>query len=160
MRQFTKWDKATPSERFWDKVDKSGDCWIWMAVRHKKMGYGLFGLSHRQLVLAHRFAYEQAFGAIPDGLSVLHRCDNPPCCNPEHLFLGTRADNIADMCAKGRHPHGETHGYSKLTWDAVRAIRAIYRERRATQTQIAEQFGVDQTTVSLIVLNRIWKEGK
>lgn len=87
-------------ERFWAKVDQSGGaeaCWPWMGGRHK-FGYG--NVEHD--VRAHRLAWELANGPIPAGLHVLHRCDNPPCCNARHLFIGTDADNVADMRAKGR----------------------------------------------------------
>lgn len=90
-------------ERFWAKVDRRGpdDCWEWTAGCNRK-GYGKFSLdgATRQ---SHRISWELANGQIPEGLCVLHRCDNPPCCNPAHLFLGTHADNHADRSLKGRH---------------------------------------------------------
>jgi len=93
--------RTPPIERFWAKVDKTGDCWEWTGARFHH-GYGLFYESASVRTRAHRFAYETLAGPIPPGVLVLHRCDNPPCVRPEHLFLGTQADNVADMIAKGR----------------------------------------------------------
>lgn len=91
------------SHRFWSKVDKSGECWLWKSSRGPK-GYGQFTVKRgSNPVLTHRLAWELTSGPIEGGLFVLHRCDNPPCCNPEHLFLGTNADNVRDMMSKGRH---------------------------------------------------------
>lgn len=90
-------------ERFLAKIriDESG-CWIWTAGRNK-LGYGRFGLPGQyKTVQAHRFAYEQFYGPIPEGMFVCHHCDNPPCVNPEHLFVGTHVDNMKDMWSKGR----------------------------------------------------------
>ena len=90
-------------DRFWSKVDQRGpdDCWEWRAARMWK-GYGHFGVARDLVVRAHRFAWEVSRGPIPNGAMVLHRCDNPACCNPAHLFLGTARDNTDDMVAKGR----------------------------------------------------------
>jgi hypothetical protein len=94
--------------RFWGYVEQGtwNVCWPWQAHRNwcgygRFSLYGLFGV--QRLVLAHRFCYQLSYGEIPKGMQVLHKCDNPPCCNPFHLFLGTQQDNIADMTRKGRH---------------------------------------------------------
>ena len=104
------------SQRFWRQVARGepGDCWRWLGGTRK--GYGRFKLKGR-MVTAHRHAYELEVGPIPDGLFVLHECDNPSCVNPRHLFLGTQLDNIRDRDKKGRHVacHGERHGEAKLT---------------------------------------------
>ena len=100
------------AERFWEKVDQSGGlfaCWPWTANRNSR-GYGdRFRVGDKQY-RAHRFAYELTHGPIPDGLLVCHSCDNPPCCNPAHLWLGTAADNHADRNRKGRQASGLRNG--------------------------------------------------
>jgi len=94
--------KRPLEERFWEKVDVRGpdECWPWTR-KHNPKGYGQFRKD--KMVQAHRMAWELTNGPIPDGLDVLHTCDNPPCCNPHHLFLGTNDDNMRDMNSKGRH---------------------------------------------------------
>lgn len=96
----------TTNERFWEKVNKSGECWTWTACTHHQWGYGHFRAGGK-LVTAHRYSWELHNGPIPPGMRVCHRCDNPPCVRPAHLFLGTDADNAHDMIAKGRHYRGE-----------------------------------------------------
>lgn len=97
-------------DRLWSKVERGPACWVWQAHRNRA-GYGQFWFEGRSQK-AHRIVWIITYGEIPDGLCVLHRCDNPPCCNPEHLFLGTKADNTADMDAKGRRrsAYGDAHG--------------------------------------------------
>ncbi len=92
---------ARLAERFWSKVVRGEGCWIW-AASVDDHGYGRFGIGRLRIEPAHRVAWMVANGPIPDGLSVLHRCDNPPCVRPDHLFLGTQRDNMRDMIAKGR----------------------------------------------------------
>jgi len=104
-------------KRFWDKVDikSSDDCWEWQAARdNTKMNYGIFGYKGK-IRKAHRVAYELIYGEIPKGegyhgTCVCHKCDNPGCVNPEHLFLGSQADNINDRNKKGRHPRVSNRG--------------------------------------------------
>jgi hypothetical protein len=112
---------------------------------------------------AHRISWEIHFGDIPDGLYVLHTCDNPPCANPVHLFLGTQRDNIDDMLRKGRsaygHPgrQGEKAWMAKLTDDQVREIRSLYEVGRISQLALARRYGITQTTIGSIVRRATWK---
>ena len=159
------WRRTPVEERFWPKVDTSGGpnaCWPWTASLHGN-GYGQFNVSHGHPVNAHRVAWELMDGPIPDGLDVLHSCDNPPCCNPLHLFLGTAKDNAADMVAKGRNRHGDARGMrhpnSKLTDDAVRQIRAavaVGEPKRA----IARRFGVNDRLIYMILDGSAWSHVK
>src|SRR3990167_8700408 len=118
--------KSTHSieQRFWGKVRKTPGCWLWTAKLLK--GYGrLWVAGHSER--AHRVAWLLHYGQIDAGLLVLHKCDNPCCVNPKHLFLGTASDNILDAAAKGRMAHGEKNGNRKLTTDQVLTIRQVSR---------------------------------
>lgn len=147
-------------ERFASKVDRSGDCWAWSGHRSAK-GYGRFYLSRLAFLGAHRFAWIMENGPIPDGLHVLHRCDNPPCVNPAHLFLGTNADNTADKVAKGRCRmppvrRGERHHEARLTAEAVVEIRQAYAAGGVSYQDLAERFGVHNATISRAVNRKYW----
>ena len=141
-------------DRFFRKfvVSDSG-CWEWSGLRHRS-GYGHFTLPGHKKVRAHRLSYELHKGPIPDGLFVLHRCDNPPCVNPEHLWLGTAKDNLHDAIKKGRWKVGtcEKGPNSRLTPDAVAHIR----RRELTAVEYGELYGVWHTTVQNIWLGRTW----
>lgn len=144
--------------RFWAKVDKSGDCWEWQGIRQRQ-GYGRVRRD-KKLVYAHRLAYELTYGPIPDGLLVCHHCDNPPCCNPAHLFLGTNADNMRDCAEKRRHftPDGIcTNKQGKLTPPQVQAIRDAYEVDPFAAERLAYSFGVTPLTVRDIVQGRTWR---
>ena len=150
--------KRTPAvERFWAKVDKASGCWWWTAYRNQ-WGYGVFGFHARKHSLAHRVAWEFTNGAIPDGLLVLHRCDNPACVNPDHLFLGTNQDNMDDMYKKGRQRHirGEDRTDAKLTEKSVRDVRRRQKEGNVTHRQLATEYGVSRSTVSMAVRGDTW----
>jgi HNH endonuclease len=147
--------KRTFNERFWSKVDKSAGpdgCWIWTASTVN--GYGR--LDH---ILAHRYSYEQNIRPVPEGLEVLHSCDNPGCVNPRHLWVGTHQDNMTDRNMKGRSsaPVGEQHGSHKLTEEEVRAIRRIAESGICTQQYLANMFGVSDQTIHRIVHRKNWK---
>ena len=149
--------RTTTEDRFWSYVDQragqgpNGDCWEWTAGR-LEAGYGRLSVGASE-VKAHRYAWETAYGPIPTGMMVCHHCDNPPCCNPNHLFIGTAVDNSDDKVAKQRHLFGETHRMAKLTDGDVRAIRADAR----MQVEIALTYGVTQGLVGMIKRGVIWK---
>lgn len=139
-------------ERFLTKFHQAGDdeCWNWIGARFVT-GYGAIGSGVRpsKALYAHRVAWEFAFGSIPDGLYVCHRCDNRQCVNPGHLFLATGAENQVDMASKFR-------AKAKLAPSAATRIREM-RKGGATLRQIADAFGISQSTVSSIVHRQIWR---
>ena len=143
--------------RFWEKVSKRGpnDCWKWQGSLDRK-GYGQIKLHSHQRGSAHRVSYELHFGPIPDNLFVCHRCDNPSCVNPAHLFLGTGNDNLRDMREKGRHSHGETHAHAKLTEKQVDEIRARYAAGGILQRELALEYGVTEKHISRIINRGQW----
>lgn len=94
--------QMSPEERFWRRVPRSEGCWEWRGARHPRLGYGKFSVSRNTNIPAHRAAWLFEHGEIPQGMRVLHKCDNPPCVRPDHLFLGTQTDNMRDCAAKGR----------------------------------------------------------
>ena len=137
--------------RFNAKVEKSpSGCHEWVGCVMPN-GYGQ--ISHLgKTAYAHRIAWELANGPT-DGLFVLHRCDNRKCVNPDHLFLGTFDENMADMVDKKRQAHGTRNGHAKLTVDQVKRIRAA----TGKQKEIAREYGVTRPLVSMIRANRIWR---
>lgn len=145
----------TPAN-FWARVDRSRGpdaCWTWKMARSPK-GYGQVW-NGRYMDHAMRVAWELTYGLIPDGMSVCHTCDNPPCCNPSHLFLGTNADNVADRCAKGRTARGEQIARAKLTREQVDEIRAQYAQG-VTRLALARRYGIDTQHVTKIVTYQLW----
>jgi hypothetical protein len=148
-------------QRFWEKVDKSGDCWLWTA-RVDREGYGQF-TADRHPDGAHRVAWTLAYGPIPDGMDVLHRCDNRPCVRSTHLFLGDQVANNADMVSKGRNRGvaGELHPRSKLTTAQVQEIRAAYAGRYRPQIdrriELASRFGISTQQIIAIQLGNAWR---
>ena len=138
-------------ERFWEKVNKTPRCWLWTAHGNDK-GYGMFWVKDRN-EFAQRVSWRLRFGEFNRELRVLHRCDNPACVRPDHLFLGTPTDNMLDRDRKGRQAKGERNGNRKLTEAKVRAIRRSTRSAMA----LARQYGIDVTHVWNIVKRRQWR---
>lgn len=157
--------------RFWANVDIRGEdeCWLWNGNRTWR-GYGQVYIQ-RKTIPTHRAAWMLTNGEIPDGMFVCHRCDNPPCCNPAHLWLGTNAENMADKCAKGRqasgdkhparkHPErmarGESNGRSKLTAELVRSLR-MDRESGYTYSALSNKYGISWPVARGIATRKTWK---
>lgn len=164
---------ALDATRFWENVQRGDpdDCWLWKASKFTG-GYGQFK-AQGETLKAHRVAYYLQYGVDPLDMVVCHACDNPPCVNGKHLFLGTVADNSADMVAKGRAARlvgdrhwskrrperitrGEKVGGSKLAADQVRQIRSLYAGGGITQEELALQFGVKRRTIGKIIKGQNW----
>lgn len=151
------------AETFWAKVDKTGPCWVWKGYVNK-FGYGCVGWAGTTYV-AHRVAawlsgMVTSLAAPKDKREktfVLHKCDNPPCCNPAHLFLGNFTDNQRDAYVKKRkvQPRGQDHANAKLTWAQAAEVRKRYAAGEH-QIPLAKEFNVSQATISLIIRNKTY----
>jgi hypothetical protein len=170
--------KAQPAEeRFWNNIDKNGrinesipeykhlsQCWSWVGAKNR-YGYGVFGVDGK-IIGAHRFSFwlhNPSFDINDTKLCVLHKCDNPECCEHAHLFLGSMGDNMRDKEEKGRgrQPKGEKNGRAKLTETQIREIREKYEnEKKITYQKIADEYGVTQTTIGDIINNKRWNHIK
>lgn len=155
--------KYSELARFWKKVqvtrvDDVDRCWPWMGALHG-LGYGLFRRASGPVVRAHRFSWEAEHGPIPASMAICHKCDNPQCVRPSHLFLGTIAENNADRERKGRgaQPKGERHGNAKLSAAAAVAVRAALERKTATRRQLAEQYGVSKTAIAAVATGKLWR---
>jgi hypothetical protein len=158
------------AERFWSKVDVRGpeECWLWLAsvtkpTRRSPGGYGRFSTGKRtpaSYTGAHRIAYMLHHGEVPDDLAVCHTCDNPPCCNPAHLWLGTKVENNSDRDRKGRTRNkplpGSLNGRAKLTEADVLEARRL-RKEGASFPELSRRYGVANTTICLAVEGKTWK---
>lgn len=172
-------------ERFSSKVEIVGECWIWNAAKNRA-GYGVYCVytpeakekkDRKRMMPAHRFSWSYINGEIPKGMFACHKCDNPSCVNPEHIFIGTQKENMADMRAKGRSAKGEKHwhrkhpemilrgeqiGNSKLTAEQVKRIREEYKPGKPNNTSeysltgLAKKYGVTFQTISKIINNQRW----
>lgn len=141
--------KVSLEDRFWAKVDKSGDCWEWTGYTLNDYGRFMVYEAGKKPVCwtAHRMSYTLAHGPIPDGMNVLHKCDNRACVNPSHLFLGTQSDNLVDALKKGRAPG------MKITEDDVRSIRSLPDK---TLRELSEMFGISESQAWNIRNNKQW----
>ena len=153
-------------ERLWSKVDKTGECWLWTGGANNK-GYGVIskGGHVSRKMLTHRLSYELAYGPIPAGMAVCHRCDTPLCLRPAHLFLASQAENIADMWQKGRQAgqftaddaRGERNRTARLTTAQVVEIRRRHAQGGITLVALAAEYGVTPNNVGSIVARNTWK---
>ncbi|MCI0528030.1 MAG: HNH endonuclease [Nitrospira sp.] len=141
------------SKRFWERVNKNDACWIWEGSVDKN-GYGQIWInSKKRNDRAHRVSFELNIGVIPDGMFVLHKCDNPPCVNPDHLFLGTVQDNVDDMI--GKHRQRYRGGITKLTSNQVLMARKL--SGHISHRSISRMFGVSHDTIDRIVRGSGWR---
>jgi hypothetical protein len=157
--------RRSPEERFWSYVNRTESCWLWIG-RWNANGYGML-LTPNGRVRAPQFSWELHSGRpVPDGLWVLHKCDTPACVNPEHLFLGTRSDNMKDAAAKGRlaqqkNPERNKAArakLAKLSPDDVRAIRLRHAEGGITLEAIGVSYGVTKHAVWRVVHGKVWTD--
>lgn len=158
------------AERFWEKVHKTADCWVWMASRHPT-GYGQFRFEGRN-TRASRVAWILTNGPIPHGLLVCHHCDNPSCVNPSHLFIGTNLDNSNDKIRKGRArwwakgdprnprtvtpPVGSLNPNAKLSHALAAEIRAKYAVPGVTQQQLWIEYGISRAALQRVLHGKTW----
>lgn len=140
-----------PVTRFWARVEKSISCWLWVGAKEAD-GYGRFDIEHKH-IRAHRFSWILHNGPVPNGLGILHRCNNTSCVNPSHLYAGTPKDNALDTVNSGNTTTGVKNGNSKLNNEAVRAIRNDQRCQRV----IAKEHDISAQTVCTIKKGRTWK---
>lgn len=150
------------TERFWSSVDKRGpdNCWLWIGPRSGQGRYGAM-YANSGMYYAHRFSYELHNGPLGEGMLACHRCDNPPCVNPRHLFAGTPSDNTNDMHAKGRAgacgSPGEANPRAKLAADDVRAVRCRYAAGGTTIKRLADEYGMAFSAMRSAIKGETWK---
>lgn len=147
------------ASRFWQRVDKSAGCWLWTAAK-SKAGYGQIRCDGK-VRYAHRLSYEWAFGSIPAGLHICHKCDTPACVNPAHLFAGSVLQNITDCIVKGRArkvgPKGERSAVAKLTAERVKEARRLYAQGGITLVKLGAMFGVSVGNIHSVVSGKSWR---
>jgi hypothetical protein len=148
--------KSGVQERFWSKVDKKGknECWEWLTGKNWG-GYGIFSIDRRKHA-AHRVSWQINIGPIPKGKFVCHKCDNPGCVNPNHLFVGTHRENMQDMIRKGRAFRGYRINYHKLSSEQVEEIRLEYAQGSCRQVDLAHKHNISKTQIGRIVRGEDW----
>lgn len=157
-----RWLTDEVKERFWSKVELTEECWLWTAGK-TTAGYGTFCVKHGHSLYAHRLSSVIHDGPLPRNIYVLHRCDNPACVRPEHLFRGTQKDNMQDCVEKGRlnpgYVAGERNGMSVLTNDQVRELRRAYAAGKGCSA-LAKETGINRSTIKNVVLHpeKYWRE--
>jgi len=155
--------RASLQRRLWAQI-RGGDnsvCWEWFGKARANGGYGRLSAGRKIQVRAHIAVWVLTNGPIPEGLCVLHKCDNPSCCNPDHLFLGTKADNTHDMMSKGRMSAppihlGEAHPRATLTVELVKKIRAIPKWKHGDRKRLAAEWGISPKNISDVRYNKVW----
>lgn len=153
---------STDTEKFWSRVNKNGPtmpnmdtpCWEWIAGRN--YNYGILSVN-KKTVRAHVYSYTLANGEFESGLCVLHRCDNRPCVRPDHLFLGTHADNVRDKVKKGRQAKGERAYATKLTACEVIEMRKIFAAGQVSQRALARQYGITPQSAYRVLRRLQWR---
>lgn len=156
VRSCVRCASASFDEKFWRRVGKSEGCWEWQGSRHPQ-GHGYATPpGTRRVSYAHRVAWIITNGPIPDGLEVCHKCDNPPCVRPDHLFLGTHKDNMHDAISKGRHRNGERCKQSKLTEADVRLLRQ-HRASGGSVRALAREMGWNYSAARNAANGTNWK---
>ena len=157
------WNQMNHPQKIIDKFFKSinypgndFECWLWM--KDLNFGYGIFHINQIKKVRAHRFIYECYYGPIPPGLLVMHSCDNPRCCNPEHLSIGTTQDNVDDKIRKNCQAVGSKNGFSTLTEDEIIDIlEGIKNDKFKTRSQICQQYSISNQTIYMILNRKRWQ---
>lgn len=153
---------CTPEMRFWGKIKKTDSCWLWQGCVNTT-GYGMANWAGRKNIVAHRLVWTLLKGEIPAGLEACHTCDTPRCCNPDHIFLASHAENMADCKAKGRQSRGERSKRNKLTEAQVLEIRAnpprLGRGLREIDV-FAAKYGVNKGTIYCAMTGRTWSHIK
>lgn len=158
-RRYSPRKTKTLDELFWRRVDKSDDCWNWTGCK-SALGYGQLRWK-KKLWIASRVAYQISFGEINQGLCVCHKCDNPSCVRPDHLFLGTHKQNMDDMRNKKRSTWGAKSAHAKLTGEQITSIRGMLSASKGEwglQTKIAKMFGVGQDHICRINSGQAWNQ--
>ena len=152
----------SPFERWLNKVDMTDTCWNWTGSTYRG-GYGHFRLKIDDkwvMYKAHRYSYEYHNQVrLNSKTMVCHKCDNPACVNPDHLFAGTGADNAKDKLRKGRHKWGRQQGHTLLNQDIADSIRTMYNSSKVSMQEVADKFGTSPQQVCRIINNQIWKVG-